>query len=59
MLAVMHCGAIAVPISTRWTKQEISAAVQSCKPKLIFCDSASLSLLGSDHESYVVFLVMP
>ena len=58
MLAIMHCGAIAVPISTRWTSQEICAAVQSCQPVSIFCEPAKAHLLEGHHDKTTMVLLV-
>lgn len=58
LLAVMHCGAIAVPISTRWSIQEVAAAVRKCQPKIIFCEPCLAHLLQREHNYSIALLVM-
>ena len=58
MLATMHCGAVAVPISTRWSRQEICAAMQKCQPVSIFCDPAKVHLLEDQQTKKMVLLVV-
>ena len=45
LLAVAAAGAIATPLNTRWTAQEVAAATQLSSPILVICEAAFYQLL--------------
>ena len=45
LLAVAAAGAIATPLNTRWTAQEVAAAIQLSSPNLVICEAAFYQLL--------------
>ena len=45
LLAVAAVGAIATPLNTRWTTQEVAAAIQLSSPGLVICETAFYQLL--------------
>ena len=55
ILATLHCGAVAVPFNTRWTKQEINSAVQKCRPAMIICEAALLYLAADVQLACRIF----
>ena len=45
LIAVLTCGAVAVPLNVKWTAKEVSAALELCQPVIILCEPRYFALL--------------
>lgn len=45
LVAILACGAVAVPLNVRWKAKEVTSAMLLCQPTLVLCEPCFLALL--------------